>query len=146
MWSMEQDEPLSKILTEMPKGTVASIQAAIVDLPGSYRKRLSSYEVLRLFRQLIRFHSRLPRASDTSCDDDIERCFRLLLEIMAVLEGSDLEEFQMARKAIIQVFCGLPQRSERPLLELEAIIASGSPSCSSNRRICKRTGEILRFR
>ena len=122
---MSQDELLSKTLAELQMATNG---AAIGEVPLSDRKRLSAYDVLRIFRQLIRLHSRLQSASDDSRDGDIERCFNLLLEAMTVFEKSDLEEFQLSRRAIVQIFCST-QWSEIASLELSNIIASCSPSC-----------------
>lgn len=126
---MSQDELLSKTLAELGMEAIATNGAAIAEVSVRDRKRLSSYEVLRIFRQLIRLHTRLQSTSDNSRDGDIERCFNLLLEAMTVLEKSDLEEFQMSRRAIVQIFCGIPQCSESASLELSNIIASCSPSC-----------------
>jgi hypothetical protein len=126
---LSQDELLSKTLTGLQMETVATNGTAIAEVPRSDRTRLSSYEILRIFRQFIRLHSRVESASDYSRDGDIARCFSLLLEAMTVLEKSDLEEFQMSRRAIVQVFCGLPQWSEGASLELSNIISSCSPSC-----------------
>jgi len=125
---VSQDELLSRTLAESQTEAVATNGSAIAELPRSNRTRLSSYEVPRIFRQLIRLHSRLDSASDYSREGDIAGCFTLLLETMTVLEKSDLEEFELSKRAVVQVFCGLPLWSEGASLELSNIIAGFPPS------------------